>query len=73
MSTIIHGVPATADPTLSWKEVSAIVADLVQTWTWEGRKLGKVELISAGQLVHVCAYEKPDVQIVPLYKKDTKE
>ncbi|SDE13341.1 hypothetical protein [Sporomusa acidovorans] len=73
MSTMIHGVPITADPALTWEEINAIVAELVRTWTWEGRNLGKIELISDGQLVHVCSYEKPDIQFFPLRNKDTKE
>lgn len=73
MSTIIHGVPVTADPALTWKEINAIVTELIRAWTWEGRNLGKIELISDGQLVHVCSYEKPAIQLLPLHNKDTKE
>jgi hypothetical protein len=65
MCTIIHGIPVVADPALSWEKINKIVAELVQTWAWEGRQLGKIELISDGQLVHVYSYEKPSIQFFP--------
>ncbi|HMM22871.1 MAG TPA: hypothetical protein PKA10_19305 [Selenomonadales bacterium] len=68
MDTIIHGIPVTADSELSREEAKKIVGDLVRDWSWEGRQLGKVEMISDGLLVHVCSYEKPFVQVVPLTK-----
>jgi hypothetical protein len=62
MCTIIHGIPVVVDPALSWEKINEIVAELVQTWAWEGRQLGKIELISDGQLVQVYSYEKPSIQ-----------
>ncbi|MCC5468148.1 hypothetical protein [Pelosinus baikalensis] len=66
MYTIIHGIPVMADPALPREEINALISDLIQTWTWEGRQLGKVELVSDGQLIHVCCYEKPSIQYFPL-------
>ncbi len=65
MDTIIHGVPVAADPTLSWEEINALVSELIQDWTWEGRQLGRVELIRDGQMIHICSYDNPSVTCVP--------
>jgi hypothetical protein len=62
MCTIIHGIPVVIDPALSWEKINEIVAELVQVWAWEGKQLGKIELISDGQLVQVYSYEKPSIQ-----------
>ncbi|WP_378956310.1 hypothetical protein [Pelosinus sp. sgz500959] len=64
MVNTIYGVQVTADLELSYFEMEKIVKNLVEDWDWEGRQLGKVELISDGQFVHVCAYEKPIVKVV---------
>jgi hypothetical protein len=64
MSLIVLGIPVTTDLTL--KETRRIVRELVQDWAWEGRQLGKVELIRDGQFVHVCSYEKPTVTAISL-------
>ncbi|MBU2704006.1 hypothetical protein Ga0466249_005158 [Sporomusaceae bacterium BoRhaA] len=61
----IKGIPIRADPSLSPKEIHQIVCEIVQEWTWEGRKLGKIELICAGGWVHICSYEKPIIQLIP--------
>jgi len=42
MLVFIHGIPLASDPSLSWEEVNNIVEELVHTWNWEGRKLGKL-------------------------------
>ncbi|MDF2904658.1 MAG: hypothetical protein K0S25_2296 [Bacillus sp. (in: firmicutes)] len=41
MCNIIHGIPVLADSTLSREKINKLVSDLVQTWKWEGRQLGK--------------------------------
>ena len=66
MCTIIQGIPVMADSALSWEEINKIVAEIIQDWAWEGRNLGKIELLSDGQLVHICSYEKPSVKLMPL-------
>jgi len=66
MCTIIQGIPVMVDPTLSWEEINKIVTEIIEDWAWEGRNLGKIELLSDGQFVHICSYEKPSVKLVPL-------
>ena len=73
MCTIIHGIPVVADPTLSREEINRIVYELVQTWAWDGRQLGKIELIRNGQLIHICSYEKPSIKLVPLKNSKSEE
>jgi hypothetical protein len=65
MDLIIHGIPIVADPALPWEKINKLVAEVIQSWVWEGRQIGRIELISDGQLIHVCSYEKPSVQIFP--------
>jgi hypothetical protein len=64
MQQTIHGIPIVADSALSTEEIDTLVFELVQEWAWEGRQLGKIELISNGNLVHICSYEKPSTRIV---------
>ena len=66
MCTIIQGIPVMVDPTLSWEEINKIVTEIIQDWAWEGRNLGKIELLSDGQLIHICSYEKPSIKLIPL-------
>ncbi|SDN02470.1 hypothetical protein SAMN04488502_110109 [Dendrosporobacter quercicolus] len=61
----IEGIPIRADPSLSPQEVRQTVYEILQDWTWEGRHLGKIELIRNGQWVHICSYEKPITQLIP--------
>lgn len=70
--TVIHGIPVMADPALPKEEINELISDLIQTWAWEGRQLGKVELVSDGQLIHVCSYEKPSIQYVPLKRNKSE-
>lgn len=66
MCTIIHGIPVMIDPTLSREEINKIVNEIIQDWAWEGRNLGKIELLSDGNFVHICSYAKPAVKLIPL-------
>jgi len=65
MNTIIQGISVTTDPTLTQEETIKIVSKLIKDWTWEGKKIGKVELIRDGEWIHICSYEQPSIQIVP--------
>lgn len=65
MNTMIQGISVTTDPTLTKEETIKIVSNLIKDWTWEGKKIGKVELIRDGTWIHVCSYEQPSIQIVP--------
>lgn len=65
MSTFIHGIPITYDPSLSWEEIREIAEDLVHTWKWEGRTLGKIEFIRDGPWIRVYSYETPCLSLVP--------
>lgn len=65
MPVFIHGIPITFDPSLSWEEVSQIAEELVHTWSWEGRKLGKIEFTRDGPWIRVCSYEAPLVHLFP--------
>ena len=66
---IIQGIPVEIDLSLPQEAVNQLVGDVFLSWQWEGRRLGKIELIKVEDGVNVCAYEQPCVQFVPL-KKD---
>lgn len=72
MCAIIQGIPVVADPALPRNTIKQLVCELIQTWKWEGKELGRIELIRDGQLIHVISYEKPMVQLVPL-RNHTRE
>lgn len=73
MHTIIHGIPVTADPALSREETDKIISGLIQDWAWEGKQLGKVELIRDGSWIRICSYEQPSILNVPLNNQKRKE
>lgn len=58
MYTVIHGVWVVADPSLSQEEINAFVSQYMQVCEWEGRQIEKIELISDGQLIHVCTHDR---------------
>ncbi len=63
---LIHGIPVESDPSLSPEEIHKLVCEVIQTWIWEGRKLGKVEIIRDGQWMQVYSYEQPFIKKVPI-------
>ena len=72
MYTIIQGVPVLADPSLSPEAIRKIAMELIQSWAWEGRSLGKIELICDKNWIHACTYEKPSTKVIP-WKNCTDE
>jgi hypothetical protein len=72
MCTIIQGIPVAADSVLSENTIKRLVGDLIKAWEWEGKKLGRVELICDEHIIHVFSYEKPTVKLISL-QNDTKE
>ncbi len=64
MIKTICGIPVTVGAGLSPAETEKVVSDIARDWAWDGRQLGKVELISDGRFVHVCSYEKPVVTVI---------
>ena len=66
MHTIIQGVPVLhADPALSPADIRKIAMDSIQAWAWEGRPLGKIELIYDKKRIHIITYEKPSTKVSP--------
>jgi len=64
MHTIIQGIPIHADSALSLADIRKIVIELIQSWTWEGRPLGRIELIYDKKQIHIVTYEKPSVKVI---------
>lgn len=71
MLRFIHGIPATCDPLLSWDEIREIAEEVIHTWSWEGRKLGRIDFMRDSPWIRVYAYEAPCLTLVP--SKLTKE
>lgn len=65
-NTIIHGILVESDSSLSGEEINNLVYEVIQSWTWEGKKLGKIEIIRDGQWMQVRSYEQPFIQLVPM-------
>lgn len=67
MSTmIVQGIPVATDSLLSQQQIHQLVSELKQTWTWEGRKIGRIEMRCAGRMIHLLVYENPVLQCIPL-------
>ena len=60
----IQDIPVEADQTLSETEVNALVHEVILSWKWEGRCLGRIELAHQADVVCVYAYEKPQMEFV---------
>jgi len=65
MHTIIQGIPVHADPALSPEDTNKIAMDLIQSWAWEGRPLGRIEIIYDRKRIHIVTYEKPSTKVIP--------
>lgn len=65
MDIIVRGVPVAADPALPREKINALALDVIQSWNWECRELGRIELIRDAQSIHVFAYEKPLIRRIP--------
>ncbi|MBP2628709.1 MAG: hypothetical protein H6Q68_3420 [Firmicutes bacterium] len=72
MYAIIQGVPVFADSVLSKEKIQEIALDLIVTWTWEGRTIGKIELVCDEKGIHACMYEKACSKHIP-WKNDHGE
>lgn len=64
MGRIIYGVQVNADHKLLEEEIQNIVLEEMRAWTWEGKKLGKVDLIVDGEYINIYSYENPLVKQV---------
>lgn len=60
----IQDIPVEADQTLSEAEVNTLVHEVIISWKWEGRCLGRIELARQADGVCVYAYEKPQMEFV---------
>jgi len=72
MCTIIQGIPVAADSILPENTIKRLVFELIKDWEWEGRELGRIELICDGNIIHVVSYGKPVVKRISL-QNDAKE
>ncbi|SDF52996.1 hypothetical protein [Sporomusa acidovorans] len=72
LTTIIQGIPVATDPSLLPEQINLIIAELKQDWAWEGRQVGRVEVVCSGQMIHIVSYEKPVFQCIPLDFYETK-
>lgn len=59
MYRVIQTIPVVWDTSLSWEEIDNLAHEIIQTWAWEGRALGRIECLRDGQLIHIHAFEKP--------------
>ncbi|WP_371371051.1 hypothetical protein [Sporomusa aerivorans] len=62
----VSGIPVRADMSLSREEINKLVYEIIQDFAWEGRLLGRIELIRDKHRIHVCSYEPPITQLVPI-------
>lgn len=65
MNTVIQGIAVTADLEMPHEETVRIVSNVIKEWDWDGKKLGKIELIRDGAWIRICSYEQPSIQILP--------
>ena len=63
---IIQGVSVAADYTIPQNKIKGLVCEIIKTWQWEGKELGRIELIRCGQMINVVTFEKPVSQVVPI-------
>jgi hypothetical protein len=61
---MIQGIPVSVDSPLSHDKISQLVAEMRQMWNWEGRSIGKIEINSIGDMLHVYIYEPPSVKVI---------
>lgn len=64
MCKMIHDILVIWDSSVSWEDIHDVVHDCIQTLTWEGKKLGRIECMRDGQQIHIHAFEKPFITTV---------
>ncbi|MDU2064579.1 MAG: hypothetical protein E6713_07010 [Sporomusaceae bacterium] len=64
MSTVIAGIPVTADLDLPLDKVETLVLDIKTTWEWEGRCVGRIELKQLPTKIQVFIYELAATQFL---------
>lgn len=65
MYSIIQGIPVSVDSPLSQEQISQLVSEMRKAWIWEGRSIGKIEINSMDEMLHVYIYEPPSVKVIP--------
>ncbi|WP_371361783.1 hypothetical protein SRRS_31190 [Sporomusa rhizae] len=65
MYSIIQGIPVSVDSPLSQEQISQLVSEMRKAWIWEGRSIGKIEINSIDEMLHVYIYEPPSVKVIP--------
>lgn len=71
MTTLLPNIPITFGSDLSREEISKIAEELVETWNWEGRQLGRIDFIRDGPRIRVYLYPPPCLQLIPLKSNAT--
>lgn len=65
MYSIVQGIPVSVDSPLAHDKINQLVAEMRQTWNWEGRSIGKIEISSVDEKLHIYIYEPPFVKVIP--------
>ncbi|WP_319402571.1 hypothetical protein [uncultured Anaeromusa sp.] len=73
MQLFLYGVWVSAASNFDEQEVEEITKQVVQERVWENRRLGRIELMKAGEMIRVCVYEEPVVQYIPMKREGEKD
>ena len=66
---VIQTISVVWDASLSWEEINNLAHEIIQTWAWEGRTLGRIECLCEGHLIHIHTFEKPFITTAAREKK----
>ncbi|HWR39571.1 MAG TPA: hypothetical protein VN611_08710 [Patescibacteria group bacterium] len=70
---IIEGIPVEADPQMSPKQLRQICRNIRRAWRWEGRSLGRMEIVRQEDAFFVRIYEAPVIRVYPSQNLEQKE
>lgn len=63
---MIDSIPIVASSSLTNEKITMLFHEIIQSWDWDGKQLGRVEFIQEGHLIRACSYERPSISIIPL-------
>ena len=71
--TLWEDITVAADRRIARDTVVSLVADIRESWRWEGREVGRIELVQENDReIRVLTYERPVLHRLALVNGNTK-
>ena len=65
MNKVMQELIIVTDPMLSQEISKELINEIILDWQWEGKKPGRIEIVSDGQLIQALVYGQPSILTIP--------